>query len=393
MKHALSLLPLVVGALTAACATAPEVSPEREAAAPTLVARVEAAPAPFTLGGLGHLAWELTLENQGAAPVVVESVTVVDAQGEPLAFRGDALAKLWKLFPATPPAEGAAKPAPGVLAPGDTALVYLWRSAKDVAGLPTRLGHTVTLAGSPTPVELAPVEVLGADTVPALGPPMAGAGWFVINSPEPTSRHRRSVQRIDGGRYMAQRYAVDFVRVLSESGTFVGDPKVNASYSAYGAEVLAMADGVIVAVHDGIPENVPGAEERAVPMSLETLAGNYVVLDLGGERFVTYAHLQPGSLRVAVGQRVARGEVLGLLGNSGNSTEPHLHLHVCDAPSALRCQGRPWALERFVEQEVKLPTTPTGVPTVTDPVVRERAIPVHAGYLVLSGPDDAQPTP
>ena len=95
-------------------------------------------------------------------------------------------------------------------------------------------------------------------------------------------------------------------------------------------------------VKDGIPENVPGINSRAVPITLEMpLAGNHVILDIGGGRFAFYAHLQPGSLRVKLGDKVRRGQVLGLVGNSGNSTEPHLHFHIENV------QIRPWAPEGF----------------------------------------------
>ncbi|MGH7448112.1 MAG: M23 family metallopeptidase, partial [Longimicrobiales bacterium] len=83
---------------------------------------------------------------------------------------------------------------------------------------------------------------------------------------------------------------------------------------------------------------------------LETVSGNSVVIDLGG-RYAFYAHLIPGSLRVSVGDRVRRGQVIGRVGNSGNSTEPHLHFHVVDAlapgTSTLGAEGIPYALARF----------------------------------------------
>lgn len=382
-------------ALLGGCATSTPSAPETrpDAASPAVTGVVRTPPAPLHLGDASHLVWELTLENPTDVPVTVTRLEVL-GDGAPLAtFGPDALPQRWHLFAATPPAEGVAAPPKGIIPPGDTALIYLWHTAASDGALPTHLTHRVTVASRPSdPVELGAFDVLGLDTVPVLGPPVAGAGWFVVNAPSDTSRHHRSVQRIDGALFTAQRYAVDLIRVLDAEGSHHGDAAVNANYAAYGAELLAMGDGVVIAVRDGIPENVPRAEAHAVEITLETVAGNYVVLDVGGERYVTYAHLQPGSLRVAVGQRVARGDVLGLLGNSGNSTEPHLHLHVCDAPSALRCDGRPWALERFVEQEVKLPTPPTaGPPTITDPVVREGAVPVNQGYLVLSGFEDGPP--
>ena len=80
-------------------------------------------------------------------------------------------------------------------------------------------------------------------------------------------------------------------------------------------------------------------------MTLETVAGNHVNLDLGGGVFAMYAHLQPGSIRVKVGDRVSRGQVLGLVGNSGNSTEPHLHFQLMDRNSPLGSEGLPYKME------------------------------------------------
>ena len=68
-----------------------------------------------------------------------------------------------------------------------------------------------------------------------------------------------------------------------------------------------------------------------VPITLETVGGNNVIMEIGDGLYAFYAHLQPGSLRVKVGDKVRRGQVLGLLGNSGNSSEPHLHFHICNA--------------------------------------------------------------
>jgi murein DD-endopeptidase MepM/ murein hydrolase activator NlpD len=87
-----------------------------------------------------------------------------------------------------------------------------------------------------------------------------------------------------------------------------------------------------------------------VPITLETVGGNHVILDLGQGRYAFYAHLQPGSLRVKAGDKVRRGQVVGLVGNSGNSTEPHLHFHISDANSPLGSDGLPYLLPAFEVQ-------------------------------------------
>jgi murein DD-endopeptidase MepM/ murein hydrolase activator NlpD len=82
-----------------------------------------------------------------------------------------------------------------------------------------------------------------------------------------------------------------------------------------------------------------------VPITLETVGGNHVILNIGDGHYAFYAHLQPGSIKVHVGDRVKRGQLLGLVGNSGNSTEPHLHFHLSDASSPLGSEGIPYAYE------------------------------------------------
>lgn len=98
---------------------------------------------------------------------------------------------------------------------------------------------------------------------------------------------------------------------------------------------------------DSIPENVPGITSRAVPITLETVGGNHIILDIGEGRFAFYAHLKPGSIRVHGGDRVRRGQAIGLVGNSGNSTEPRLHFHVSDANSPLASEGIPYGYTAF----------------------------------------------
>ena len=99
----------------------------------------------------------------------------------------------------------------------------------------------------------------------------------------------------------------------------------------------------------------------AIEISPATAAGNSIVEDIGGGLYVGYAHFRPGSITVKAGDSIHRGQVLGKLGNSGNSTEPHLHLQICDGPSFLVCNGVPMrfkdmALSKYhIEKEGKKP--------------------------------------
>jgi Peptidase family M23 len=101
-----------------------------------------------------------------------------------------------------------------------------------------------------------------------------------------------------------------------------------------------------------IPDNNPASDTKAVPINLETVGGNYLILDLRNGFFAFYAHLKPGSLRVNTGDKVHRGQVIASLGNSGNSDAPHLHYHVSDDNSPLGAGGVPYVLDSFVQQGI-----------------------------------------
>src|SRR5690606_19154995 len=117
----------------------------------------------------------------------------------------------------------------------------------------------------------------------------------------------------------------------------------------------------------------------------EQVDGNHVVLDLGDGRYALYAHLKPGSVLVHKGQHVHRGQVLGLVGTSGNSSEPHLHFHVTDGPSPLASNGVPYLLRSFRATERGVSTAafdqaivsgePIEVEPVSGPPQRVRVLP------------------
>jgi len=295
-------------------------------------------PAPLFSGGKRHLAWEVAVTNTSDAPVRLAELAVEVEGKKPYTLNAtELLGRARLVVRGKRPAKGPQQP--GVLQPDDTVIIYLWHSFEHKDALPLTVAHLVRLK----PVEegaegldksiIAKVIDLKPRVVQA---PLRGQGWFAANASSPVSGHRKAVQVREDTLYLAQRYAVDFVLAKQEGTRLKGsDAKDNKNYFAYGKDAVAVAKGVVVKVVDGIPENVPGLKSRAVKITNDTLAGNAVILDIGDGYYVTYGHFIPGSLAVKQGDVVAAGQVLGKVGNSGNSSEPHLHLHVCDKPSIL----------------------------------------------------------
>jgi murein DD-endopeptidase MepM/ murein hydrolase activator NlpD len=121
-----------------------------------------------------------------------------------------------------------------------------------------------------------------------------------------------------------QRRAADLIIKGPDDLSHKDPGRRNEDYFVYGKEILAAAAGTVVTAVDGVPDNDPGS------MNSFCAVGNCLIIDHGSGEFAVYAHLQPNSLRVHRGDKVSQGQVLALCGNSGNSSEPHLHFHVQD---------------------------------------------------------------
>jgi len=123
-----------------------------------------------------------------------------------------------------------------------------------------------------------------------------------------------------------QRHAYDFV-IWNDGSTFTGDGTANTDYYVYGQTVLAPAAGEVVHVVNDLPESLPQIETDA-----DHPAGNHVILKVAENEYLFLAHMQPGSILVKVGDSVEPGQPIGLVGNSGNTSEPHLHIHLQNTP-------------------------------------------------------------
>jgi hypothetical protein len=321
---------------------------------PVLVSTVSpSARAVLGTDGKRHVVYELVLTNANATPATLQKIEVLDASDPShivATYDGNILQSQLKTLGKTPVTNGNIE--------FNGARVFLVHLAFDQgAPVPQRLLHRITLLGgagpAPTPqtpahleYTVAPLEV--QTKVVAIGPPLKGGRWVALNGCcDPNGVHRPSSQTVDGGLYFAQRFAIDWMRLDDQGRLLNGDTTNVHSYPDYGADVLAVADGTVVAAVDKFDDQTPGTLPDVKSMSLETVDGNNVVLDLGGGNFAFYAHLERKSVAVSVGDHVKRGQLLGKLGNSGNTSAPHLHFHVMGSPSALGSDGLPYVIDSF----------------------------------------------
>jgi len=235
--------------------------------------------------------------------------------------------------------------------PGGRNVIFLWVPLPLGQGVPSGVRHRLTFsvqpagANNPSGTTLEDFQVpVSQESVPKLSPPFHGGTWVAGDGPMNNANHRRSIFAIDGHIYSPERFAIDWVKVGPNGDSRHDGSTKNENWWGWGEPVLAVADGEITQAVDEFPDNVP---KVLPPVTLDNIGGNHIILKIAPNRFVTYAHLQRGSLKVHAGEHVHRGDVLALLGNSGNTTGAHLHLQVTDRNSVLESEGVPFVFERF----------------------------------------------
>ena len=353
----ISILLVASGLLLLSNAIKPNyVSAQKISAVPVDV-EIPVAPTPVRANGKMHLLYELHLTNFRAKSLELTRVAVFKdaANVQPLAqFEGTNLISL--LYR---PGRASDLPDMRVIGGGMRAVIFLQITFNNLTEVPVALHHRLFFKSDDPKDEERSVDaarvVVQRKPPLVVGPPVRGEGWLALSAFSNTNSHRRTLVIVDGKARIAQRFATDWTRIGADGLAFRGDPAKNANWSPYGAEVLAVANATVVDVKDGIPENDPTADTKAVKITLENVAGNHIILDLGHGYFALYAHLQPNSMRIKVGDKVRRGQVLALLGNSGQADAPHLHFHIIDGNSPLGAEGMPYVIDSF-EMEGILPS-------------------------------------
>ena len=339
--------------------------------------------------GFTHLDYELQIINPRAADIAIDSIEVLDAGTGAVLLKlsGSELTRwVWHID-----REPVAKL-------GRSQAGYAWLDVKVKGAAPQRLRHRVTLVRDGSDMRAVSVAeggevAVSRQTAIVIGPPLEGRNWLATSACCTSFTHRRAGMPINGTFFVAQRFAIDWLKVGDDGRIVHGNWTVNTDYPTYGQRAIAVADATVVSVLDGLPERKAGA--LPPDTTLQNATGNHVILDLGGGRYGFYAHLQPASIRVKVGERVKRGQPLALLGNSGNTSGPHLHFHVVDGMSPLGAQGVPYVITGFTlvgqagalpdDDEEKYMTTPLKLQPLPPPSARQLQYPMD--YVVVDFPD------
>jgi hypothetical protein len=317
-----------------------------------LEARVPFEPTAFPSAGRTYLAYELYLTNFSGNPLTLSRIEVLDADigaAHPIAiFEGKDLDAL--LQPVGGAQDGSG--APHQLANGLSLVAFMWVSFEPGARVPNRLRHRLVTADAT--MEGAIIGTHHTE-LKLLSSPVEGPNWLASDAPsnDADNHHRRGIIILDGHALISRRYAIDWMQ-MQNGAAFSGEASEKRSYYAYGKPVFAVTDAAVVVAKDGLPDNVPGHNtpghegfHPAVPITMDTVGGNTITLDLGNGQFAHFFHLQPGSLCVKVGDHVRRGQVLALIGNSGDSREPHVHFEVTTSSKPLAGEGLPYLIDRY----------------------------------------------
>ena len=336
-----------------------------DAFTPVTVSFVGAGSATPVLGSDGRYraVYELVLTNTKPVPASLDAVDVLDASdgSKVVGLKGKDLTDNLRTLDVQPVEDRS-------LPPNESRLLYITAVFDTKADVPDALDHRIEVTGANNPGATKPTPLsykagrltLSEDPPPVFSPPLAGQGWIAINGCCGLGHpHRESVQSVNGKLYNSQRFAVDFMRLDSDGRLVEGDTSKNSNFAGYGAPVMAAGDGVVVSTLDEMEDNEPGAlPDPAVftELGIVSVDGNHVVIDHGNGLYTFYAHLQKGSIEVEVGDEVRAGDGLGLLGNTGNSSAPHMHFHVMSGPSPLGSEGDPYVFDSFRLAGVADPT-------------------------------------
>lgn len=306
--------------------------------------------------GLIHVAYALQLTNSWSLPATIKSVEVVDpARGNQVSGKNRVLdiknedvtgeVKLFSL-PGTMSKESYTTEIPS----GQSGVMFFDLTYDDISKVPKAIAHRITATTPPTPVGTEHTTIghsipIGGEAM-VISPPIKGGGWVNGNGCcLEVGPHRFVTNPMNGTLDPSETFAIDWMQVDAHGLAYRTDGKKPEDWIGYGAEIFAVAPGTVVEVVSKLPDVTPGKNPEG--LTIAQIAGNRVIIDMGSGHYAMYAHLAPGSIQVRVGDYVRQGQKLGLLGNTGNSSAPHLHFQVMDRPSSLDDTSLPFVFDRM----------------------------------------------
>ncbi len=308
--------------------------------------------------GRVHLSYALQLTNHSRAPMTVRSVQVIDPDSNNEPTGTDLVVTILnqnitgQVQPFTFPLTLDKNNYTDVLDAGQGGLVFFDVTYPNLQSVPAHISHRIVVtepaAGGSVQTFAAVDEPITLNTGEPiiLSPPLKGPRWLDGNGCcREIGPHRGTISPINGELQPAEDFAIDFVQLDSQGRGHSGNVKDLKSFAFYGDPIYSAAAGTVVEVVRDLPDQTPGANPPEI--SAAEASGNHVIVDIGGGRYIMYAHLAPGSPTVQVGDFIQKGYVLGKLGNSGNSDSPHLHFQVMDKPSSLGAHGLPFVFDHM----------------------------------------------
>lgn len=348
-----SSTPPPVATSTAAPTASPAAEPLPPAAATPVLATVVAAPVPVrATDGKTHLAYELQVTNAMGFDVTLDSVSVKSGDTTLLELKGDDVGSWTRVLGSASTPAG--PPPPAKLGPAQTGIVWLDVILDEGAPAPTDLTHTIDVTLSKPSPPLLPAQMIEEGVAPvrvsdrqpvSIASPLRGPNWLDGNSCCQMTAHRMAMNPLGGTLWAAERFAIDYVQLSNDGTIYSGDRAKPEGYPYFGADIHAVADGPVVGVMEGLPEQIAGQSPTGLP--LDQYGGNHIVQDIGNGNYAFYAHLKTGSVKVKVGDQLSKGQVIASLGNTGNSDAPHLHFHIMSTPDPLRSNGLPFVIENY----------------------------------------------
>jgi Peptidase family M23 len=306
--------------------------------------------------GLIHLAYALQATNSWSVPATIKSVEVVDpahgnqvsGKNRVLDIRNEDVTGQVRLFtlPGTMNKESYTNQIPS----GQSGVMFFDVTYENMSQVPTAIAHRITVTTPPTPIGTEHTTVghsipVGREAI-VISPPLKGSGWVNGNGCcLEIGPHRFVTNAMNGTLDPSETFAIDWVQIDARGLAYRTDGKRSEDWIGYDADIFAVAPGAVVEVVRDLPDVTPGKNPEG--LTIAQIAGNRVIIDMGSGYYAMYAHFAPGSIQLHVGDYVRQGQKLGLLGNTGNSSAPHLHFQLMDRPSSLDDTSLPFVFDHM----------------------------------------------